>query len=347
MNQEHLLRAIVALLSVLAVAVVAAALHAAGDVIVPFALAFFAATTLEPLVRVLHRLRVPRWVSGLLVVGLLFFAVQVTVGLIAASAQELETRLPTYLDRLQSLVNMLPLGSAEAGRMRVDTPEFWMEILPAEVVYGSVGSWASSVTAFVARASLVLLLTVALIIARQRFDQRLGDVAGSATGRPKESVDIIEAIDRGIQRYMQYKTLLSLANGLLFGCVLALFGVDFPVLWGFVLLVLNYIPVVGPVLATVPPLLVLFLQNPGSPAYAAFGAVVAGGVPFLFANVIEPKVFGDNLNLNFFAVIFALLLWGVLWGVAGAFLAVPITMGMSLICREVPALRPVHDLLRA
>ena len=157
---------------------------------------------------------------------------------------------------------------------------------------------------------------------------------------------MVAAIDEGIQRYMLLKTLLSMGVGLLFYGVLALFGADFAPIWGVLAFILNYIPTVGPVIATVPPIVLLLLQYAGEPGMAVAAVLCAIAVPAVFGNIVEPKVFGDSLNLNFLAVVFALVLWTFLWGVVGAVLSVPIMMAVSLVCREVPSLRPIHDLLR-
>ena len=201
-------------------------------------------------------------------------------------------------------------------------------------------------TSFVANTMLVLLLMVALIIGRRRFDERLDLAAGQATGRMQETARVIDAIDAGIQHYMLLKTGLSLGMGLSFWLVLTAIGADFAILWGVLAFVLNFIPTVGPILATIPAVVMIFLQFGDTLGYATVATALVSTVPMLFGNLIEPKVFGDSLNLNFFAVLFALLLWAFLWGAAGAVLSVPIMMAVSLICREVPALRPIHDLLR-
>ncbi len=69
-------------------------------------------------------------------------------------------------------------------------------------------------------------------------------------------------------------------------------------------------------------------------------------IPVVVANWIEPRLFGEHLNLNFLAVVLALLFWVFIWGVPGAVIAIPVTLTISLICKEVPALRSIHDLLR-
>jgi len=347
MDRDKHLATIAFLLTIIAAATLGAMLHVARDVIVPFVLAALGAVTVEPIVRFMLRLRIPRWLAAFLVLALLFFGVQLSVGILAVSSQEMADRLPVYLERLQGLVDMLPLGAGEAGRLRIDEPEFWTQLLPAPVVYGSVGTWAGEITGFIARAMLVLLLMLALVIARKPFDERLREVTAQATGSLEDSVQIIRAIDQGIQSYVQLKTLTSLAMGLLYTLVLMLFGVEFAIMWGFLAILLNYIPTVGPVLATLPVLIQIAFQFGHEPAFMVVTMISAAAVPTFMVNLVEPKLFGDSLNLNFFAVIFALLLWSFLWGLPGAFLSIPITMALSLVCKEVPGLRTVHDLLRA
>jgi AI-2 transport protein TqsA len=347
LNENELLKVNTSLLALLALLAVGATLYFTQSVIVPFALAAFAAFAVEPIVRLLQRIKVPRWLGALFVVGLLFLAIESMAEIVAHTAEQFQERLPVYLVSLQALVDRLPLPEGTMAYVRVDDPEFWQAVLPVQAMVGSVGSWASAVTSFVANTMLVLLLMVALIIGRRRFDERLDLAAGHATGRMKASARVLDAIDAGIQRYMLLKTGLSLAVGLCFWLLLTLLGADFAILWGAFAFVMNFIPTVGPILATIPAVVMLFLQFGDALGYALFASALVGVIPALFGNIIEPKVFGDSLNLNFFAILFALVLWSFLWGASGAVLSVPMMMAISLICREVPALRPAHELLRA
>ena len=347
MNDNELLKVNTSLLAVLAILAVGATLYFAQAVIIPFALAAFAAFAVEPIVRLLQRIKVPRWLGALFIVGLLFLAIESMAEIIAHTVDQFQGRLPIYLASLQKLVDRLPLPEGTMAYVRVDDPEFWRAVLPVQALVGSVGSWASAVTSFVANTLLVLLLMVALIIGRRRFDERLDLAAGHATGRMKASARVLDAIDAGIQHYMLLKTGLSLAVGLCFWLLLTALGADFAILWGVFAFVMNFIPTVGPILATIPAVMMLFLQFGDSLGYALVASALVGVIPAVFGNIIEPKIFGDSLNLNFFAILFALVLWAFLWGASGAVLSVPIMMAISLICREVPALRPVHELLRA
>ncbi len=343
MNDRVFRRAVVGMLAVITTFTLGALLTAAKSVILPFVLALLVAYTFEPVVRRLRRWRVPRWASAALLVGAAFVAIELTVALLGDAAARLNARLPEHLATVQSLLDQLPLPTESIPRL--DDPEMWRNL--AVQLSGDVGSIAGAVTAAIANASLVLILTVALIIGRARFDQRIDEVAGRATGRAVESAAVLDAIDRGIQRYMLVKAAVSASMGLLTALGLALFGFDQAVLAGFLLMVFNFIPTFGPVIGTVPTVVLILLQYAHAPGLLVGALLVAVGIPVVFTNVIEPKLFGEHLNLNFFAVMLALLFWGFLWGVAGAVIAVPLTLSISLICREVPGLRAVHDLLRA
>jgi predicted PurR-regulated permease PerM len=346
-SNNQLLKLNAALLGVLVALAVGAVFFFTRPVVVPFALAFFAAYASEPAIRLMLRVKIPRWLGAFVLMGGLFLAIETTVSIVAGAADQFEHRVPVYLATLQNFVDDIPFPGGVMAQVRVDDPEFWMGVLPINALVGSVGSWAGAVTTFVANTGLVLLMMVALIIGRQTFDERLDQAAGDATGAGERAAKVLDAIDLGIQRYMMLKTVLSVAMGLSFWLVLTLLGVDFAVLWGVLAFMLNFIPTVGPVLATVPTVVMILLQYGTEPGYALMAILGMAFIPFAFGNLLEPKVFGDSLNLNFLAVIFALVLWSFLWGLAGAVLSVPIMMAISIVCREVPYLRPIHDLLRS
>ena len=254
MDERHELRIIAALLGVLTAIAVGATLMWIRPVVLPFVLALFGAFAAEPAVRGLVKIKVPRPIGALLVVGVIFLGLHGAGVMVAGAASELEERAPAYAASLQSVLDKLPIpGSGEATLLQLGDEDFWSEMLPFEAVVGRVGSVAKAVTSFAANLVLVLMLMIALIIGRQRVDERLDDALSSATGNEDRAASMISAIDIGIQHYMLLKTLLSLGVGVIFYLVLALFDVDFAVVWAVVAFILNYIPTVGPVITTIPP----------------------------------------------------------------------------------------------
>jgi len=115
---------------------------------------------------------------------------------------------------------------------------------------------------------------------------------------------------------------------------LAIVGVDFAVLWGLSAFLFNFIPSIGPAIATIPPVVVALLTlGPGAALAAAIGCLV---VNVVIGNVVEPRLMGEQLGLSTLVVFVSMLFWGWLWGPVGALLAVPLTM----LLRDALALAP-------
>jgi predicted PurR-regulated permease PerM len=122
-------------------------------------------------------------------------------------------------------------------------------------------------------------------------------------------------------------------------------GIQFAALWALIIFILTYIPTIGAAAVAIPALM----------AYVQFGTmsmpllilIVLGAIHFALMNVIAPMVLGQTLNLSPFAIIVALTFWGLVWGTAGLFLAVPVTASIAIVCSHIPALRWISIVLAA
>ncbi|MCC6527200.1 MAG: AI-2E family transporter [Polyangiaceae bacterium] len=341
-SQEASQRITKILLGIIATGVIVTALVWARSVILPFAYAIFGAYTIEPILRRMERIHIPRWLGAIVVVGVLFAAFAGTMGVLAAAAKRLDARLPEYLTTVQQLLDRLPIP--DDVRPHVDDPDTLRNL--ALAVFGNVGNIAGALTTVLSNVGLVLVLTIAVTLGRKKFDARLQQVAREASTDGARSAKMLDTFEEKIQRYMLVKAAVSLAMGVSFTLVLLAFGFDLAVLAGFFMMLLNFIPTFGPVIALVPVIALHILENSGNPGFAIAASLATIAVPLVFVNFVEPKLFGEQLGLNFLAVILALLVWGLIWGLPGAILAVPLTVGVSLVCRQVPTLKGVHDLLR-
>jgi predicted PurR-regulated permease PerM len=131
------------------------------------------------------------------------------------------------------------------------------------------------------------------------------------------------------------KTVVSLLTGILSYIVLAIIGVDFAVFWAFLIFLLNYIPTIGSLIATIFPALMALLQE-GNFSHAFWVIAGVGAIQILVGNFIEPKVMGNSLNISSLVVILSLVIWGSLWGIIGMIIAVPITVIMIIIMAQFP-----------
>ena len=143
-----------------------------------------------------------------------------------------------------------------------------------------------------------------------------------------------------IKKYIIRKFLISAVTGILVGSYLALLGIDLALVFGILVFLLNFIPTIGPALATFLPLPVV-LMNPHISTEAAVSAIVIPGV----IQFVEPKIIGRSLQLHPVVVLLALMFWGMLWGVVGMFLAVPLSSVLKIIFQSNELTQPLSYLM--
>jgi AI-2 transport protein TqsA len=163
-------------------------------------------------------------------------------------------------------------------------------------------------------------------------------------GRPENVDDILTSISRSIHHYLLVKTAVSAVTGILVYLLLLLLGMDFAETLALLSFILNFIPNIGSIVATILPALVALVHYDGW-AMVLVVLVSVGGVQFLIGNIVDPMLMGRALHLSSFAIILSLTFWGAVWGIIGMFLAVPIMVMVMIVCSHVPALRPIAILL--
>ena len=148
-----------------------------------------------------------------------------------------------------------------------------------------------------------------------------------------------------MQSYLLIKTLMSLITGAIIAIVLALMGVDFPLLWGALAVLLNYIPTIGSIIAAVPPILLSLVQL--GPWYALGVTILFLAVNMIIGNILEPAFTGKQLGLSPLVVFISLLFWGWVWGPTGMILSVPLTMIIKIIMENTEGMRWMAKVLDA
>ncbi|MCA9434589.1 MAG: AI-2E family transporter, partial [Candidatus Omnitrophica bacterium] len=178
---------------------------------------------------------------------------------------------------------------------------------------------------------MLILLTVIFILAEaSSFPRKLREVMTN----PDESLPHFARFADNVNRYIGIKTTVSALTGLLVWLSLVLIGVDFPVLWGILAFLLNYVPNIGSIIAAVPPILLAFIQFGTDesilPAQAIGTAVLFLVVNLTVGNVIEPRVMGKGVGLSTLVVFVSLVFWGWVLGPVGMLLSVPLTMTVKI-----------------
>jgi predicted PurR-regulated permease PerM len=205
------------------------------------------------------------------------------------------------------------------------------------------GSLLASVGSIVVTFVVVCLYATFLLLERRSFETKLARLSDDPA-RVARISEVVQAINQRIGSYLALKTLLSLLLGVSSYVVMRLFGLEFAALWAVLIFFLNFVPYVGSVLGVVFPVLMTIVQFEDA-GTALTMLTLLTALQFGIGNFLDPYVMGNSLNLSPFAILLSLAVWSELWGVPGAFLAVPITAILTIVFSEFPGTRPIAVLL--
>jgi predicted PurR-regulated permease PerM len=208
--------------------------------------------------------------------------------------------------------------------------------------YGSIlKKIFNSLTDLLSNAFIIIIYALFIFLEEANFDNKL---KGMFKNEYTKLSEILNKIEISIAKYIGLKALLSLITGTLSYIVLAIIGIDAPLFWSFLIFALNFIPTIGSLIATLFPAIFCLLQF-GEFNQALMVLVFVGAIQVLVGNLLEPKLMGNSLNISSLVAIFALSFWGVLWGVTGMIISVPITVVMVIIFSNFEKTRPIAILL--
>lgn len=315
-------------LMVLAAVAVAGALWYTRPVMVPFVLSIFISYLVSPIVDFLRvRWKVPRIGA----VALALFVVTVLLGLLAllitTSTKGLIDNIELYRERI---IELAERAFAILDRFDIDLGQRdLIQTIRQLPLVSWAGRAAGTALGLVTNATLVLIFVIYLLMGRHPNQLRTG---------------LYAEIDTKVRSYIVIKFVVSATTGLLVGIILAVMGLDLALVFGMMAFLLNFIPSVGSIVATLLPLPVALIQF-DNPLMIAGVILLPGAVQVTIGNFIEPMVMGEGLDLHPVTIIMGLIFWGLLWGVVGMLLAAPIMAVLRIVFARVEITRPVAELL--
>ena len=320
-----------------ALVIIIGGINQAQSVLVAFLIALFLATLGTPPVLWLARKRIPSVVAVLLVVAGMIAVLLITGAIVGASINSFYTELPVYQTRLQEQVTVFHAFLATKGIPGTD--KILLEYINPAAVMNLTARLLAGLGSALSNIVLILLTVVFILFEASSFPVKLRAVLGD----PQQVFPQFTRFVGDIERYMVIKTLISLATGVLIGIWLFILGVDFPILWGFLAFLLNYVPSVGSTIAGVPAVLLAFVQLGIGRAIMASAGYTA--VNFILDNVIETRLMGRRLDLSTLVVFLSLIFWGSLLGPVGMVLCIPLTMTLKFACENNKGTRWIAVLL--
>lgn len=311
------------LLSLAALIVVVAGLKAASSLVVPLLMSLFLAVICSPPLHKLQERGVP---SGLALLIVLLGIIIVAMGLVffvGNSVNQFTDNLPFYQQQLQErLAGLVTWLDGFGLKIDLKTVSNYFDTAKAMKMLGSLVAGLGSVLT----SAVFILLTVIFMLAEAAgFPTK---IKAAFAGR-EDSLPNMGAIAQSLERYTALKTLVSLMTGVAVSVWLAIQGVDYPVLWGLLAFLFNFVPNIGSIIAAVPAVVLAFVQLGGGAALVtALGYLLINGI---VGNFIEPKLMGQRMGLSTLVVFLSLVFWGWVLGPVGMVLSVPLTMTMKII----------------
>jgi predicted PurR-regulated permease PerM len=321
-------------------------LHVGKEVFVPIIFGALVVYVIVGLTRLLGRIPylgriLPPRIRSALSVLVIAWGLVAIANLILANKDSVLALVPQYQE---SLLAVIQRG---AVLLHIETEPTWTTLrqdLVARIsVQPLIGSMVASVSATAVTVVIVLLYASFLLIEQRSFDAKIAAISSDPriVARIRQ---VTSDINSRIGAYLALKTFLSILLGATSWIAMALVGLEFAGFWAALIALLNYIPYIGSFLGVLFPVTMAIVQfaNPND-VLAVLLPLTA--LQFLIGNFLDPYVMGNSLNLSPFAILVSLAAWSALWGIPGAFLAVPITAIMAIVFSQFAGTRPLAVLL--
>jgi AI-2 transport protein TqsA len=226
-----------------------------------------------------------------------------------------------------------PAESVPLEQLNPETTEQFdpMSLFPENLIEWILTRLTTVLTTVASQGILVLLFVIFLLLGR--------------SAQPKPTEGVVYEIERSVKRYIITKVIVSAVTGVLVFFVLNMLGIPFAIAFGALAFMLNFIPSIGSIIATLLPVPVLLLTRDISTLTFALAIVLPGIIQFTIGNLIEPKVMGDSLDLHPVVILSALIFWGMIWGPIGMLLAAPLTAITKIALSKIELTQPLADAL--
>ncbi|MBA2656545.1 MAG: AI-2E family transporter [Tatlockia sp.] len=281
--------------------------------------------------------RLPDWLAMTLALVVVATFIKILIDIIGNNVNEVISAAPRYQENLTKIFNSIDQRFHIKSMISVDN---FVKNLSVQNLLMNIYSVFTTITGSTV---LIALYLCFLFVEQHYLNQKLDALFPQQASRQLVN-NIRTHIVRDTQTYLGLKTLLSLIAATASWIIMIWVGLDFAAFWALLIFFLDFIPNIGAMIATAFPALIALVQfDSWIPFIIVSGGIVA--IQFIVGNFIEPRFLGKSLNLSGLVILFALALWGAVWGILGMFLSVPITVMMMIIFAHFESTRPIAILL--
>lgn len=311
--------------------------------IIPLVIAIFIWHLLNTINEAVRRIpkveeKFPEWFTMLVAILILAFLVRMLIDIISNNVNEVIAAAPRYQENLTRIANVVD-ARFHIFKALASVDDFIKGLSVQGIVVG-----VYSVFTLITGSAVLISLYVGFLFVEQHFFRQKLNVLFPQKEHRFLVDNILGHIVRDTQTYLGIKTLLSLIVSVSSWIIMKVVGLDFAEFWALLIFFLNFIPNIGAIVATAFPALLALIQfQSWWPFIIITSAIVL--IEFVVGNLAEPRFLGKSLNLSPLVILFALALWGAMWGVLGMFLSVPITVTMMIVLAHFETTRPLAIML--
>ena len=338
LNQNKNSNRIFYLVLFLAVVLAGFLLRTMSDVLIPVVLSFMLSFVFLPIIKKLNvKTGIPWVISSLIIVLLFFIALLGVTSILVSSLTGIIAEYPKYENRFMSIYQLIAQNlDIEIDSSKSLFQNLWTSLKVREYTQRLAVMLSSGVITFSKTIFLISIMT-AFILLEMRLTKRKMHYAF------KENREKITRISNQIinqtMRYISIKFFISLATGILCGLTSLIIGLDFPIVWGFLAFIMNFIPIFGSVISVGLTTIFSLIQFYPSWGKTLFVLIFMTSVNMVLGNILEPRIEGKNLGISPVIILISLSIWGYIWGFTGMLLAVPLMVIIKIICENINYLK--------
>lgn len=315
-----------------------------SSVILPVLFSIMISFVLLPVVRKINlKIGIP-WVISSVIVVILFSIIFISIfSLLIRSLSIIVSEYPKYETKFMTLYQLLANNlDLEIDENKSFIGNIWKYLKVRDLIQKAAVFLSSGIVTFGKNLFLVVIMSTFLLI-EMRLTKRKMHYAFS---KDREKVTrVSHQVVKETVRYISIKFLISLATGLLSFFITWILKIDFPIVWGFLAFIMNFIPFFGSIISVGLTTLFAIVQSYPHWSTPLIILILLTAINMILGNIVEPRIEGKNLGLSPFAILVCLSLWGYLWGFVGMLLAVPMTVIIKIVCENVDYLNGIATLI--
>lgn len=319
-----------AYLCIIIVTVLAALIYG-QSLIIPFIIAFLLWFLTIEIRTLLNRFSffkkyVPDGLKNIVVFLLMTFVLVEVVQTLISNISELTASYSTYESNLKQVLKSVQSAT------NIDIEKNINNFTENLDIGGMLSTLVNGLSGFLGNATMILVYALFIFLEEVSIKDKIKKVFDTETGYNR-FLQTITRIEKSVFDYLRLKTVVSLLTGALSYFVLLFVGIDSPMFWAFLIFLLNYIPTIGSLVATVFPAIFSLVQFGTLTPFLVI-LIVVGTIQLIVGNVVEPRLMGKSLNISPLVTIIALAVWGKIWGIIGMVLSVPIMVVLIIVLSQ-------------